>query len=209
MNLSECLEQTTRLLQKKEIPFALAGGLAASLYRKEPRLTGDVDFALATEGTGVSEAKDIVHQLDFRSGLRRQADLDGGPLVSIRKKSTPIVMVVGREKGNAMGVGTNLLLPRIPWVSTAVERAQEHQVDFGFGPIPVLTVEDVIVAKCYALSKAVSRPKDLDDLQSILEAEHSLDLIYIRAQLENIDVTFPKSRYRHFPESVWKLLGKS
>jgi len=208
MNLSECLEQTTKLLQEKGIPFALAGGLAASLYRKEPRLTGDVDFALATEGAGVSDAKDIVHKLGFHAGLLRQADLDGGPLFAIKKKNTPIVMVIGREKGNAMGVGTDLLLPRIPWVSFAVQRAQEHQVDFGFGPLPVLTVEDVILAKCFALSKNASRLKDLDDLQSVLEAGHPLDLVYIRAQLENLGIHFSKSRNRHFPDIIWKMLGR-
>lgn len=118
-------------------------------------------------------------------------------------------MLIGRETTTSPSIGADLILPRIPWVPSALKRAQDNQLDFGFGSIPVLTVEDVIVAKCYALHHAVSRPKDLDDLQSILEAEHALDLVYIRTQLVNLNIRFSKSRHRHFPESVWQMLGVS
>jgi len=69
---------------------------------------------------------------------------------------------------------------------SAWKRAEHHEVDFGCGRIPVLTVEDVILAKRYAINRSVSRPKDLDDLQSIAEAEHEIDGKYIRFRMEEM-----------------------
>ena len=48
MSLLRRLQEAVRQLEKDQIPFALAGGLVASLYRKEPRATADIDFAILT-----------------------------------------------------------------------------------------------------------------------------------------------------------------
>jgi hypothetical protein len=58
-------------------------------------------------------------------------------------------MVVGRRKGESAGEGVDILLPEIPWGEQAIVRTRNHEVDFGFGKVPVLTVEDVVLAKLY------------------------------------------------------------
>ena len=95
-------------------------------------------------------------------------------------------MVVGRRKDDVDAVGANLLLRSLPWVPTALNRAKDHQVNFGFGPLPVLTVEDVILSKLSALAHAVNRPKDLDDLLSIYETGVKPDLVYLQAELDRL-----------------------
>lgn len=57
MLLSECLEKSVSILQQEGIPFALAGGLAASVYRNEVRVTADVDFVIDSDGDPVSKGK--------------------------------------------------------------------------------------------------------------------------------------------------------
>jgi hypothetical protein len=47
-----------------------------------------------------------------------------------------------------------------------VRRAQANEVDFGFGRVPALTIEDVVLSKLYALMAARLRAKDLDARQS-------------------------------------------
>lgn len=202
MTLSECLEKTVALLKKAEITFAVGGGLAASLYRYEPRLTGDVDVVIATGGHDVSVAKKMLQSLGFEPKLIRKADFDGGPLFAIKKKNTPVVMVGGRENKNLMGVGVDFLLPVLPWVTDALARGQENQVDFGFGLIPVLTVEDVLLTKLYALQSAHNRPKDLDDIQSIMQAAPELDEWYIRIQIEKLGICLTKPKRLLLPEKV-------
>lgn len=202
MTLTECLEKTVLLLRKAEIPFAVGGGLAASLYRSEPRLTGDVDFVIATGGHDVSVAQKLIQSLGFESRLIRKADFDGGPLFAIKKKNTPVVMVGGRESENPMGVGTDFLLSVLPWVTDALARGQENQVDFGFGGIPVLTVEDVLLAKLYALQSTGSRPKDLDDIHSIMQADPQLDAWYLRVQIEKLGIVLTKPKRLLLPERI-------
>jgi len=206
MTITERLQQAVDELDKLKITYALAGGFAASLYRAEPRLTADVDFVIATKGNVAVKAEEILTSLGLTPSRIRQADFDGGPLFAIKKKSTPVVMLAGREKGNRFSVGVDLLTEEIPWVRSALERAKHHKIDVGFGPIPVLPVEDVILSKLYALSKSVNRPKDLDDLLSIAEAEVDLDRKYIRAHVTEIGIKLKKQTKELLPDDFQGLI---
>jgi len=207
MTITERLHQAVSELERNHIRFALAGGFAASLYRAEPRLTADVDFVIATEGNVAAKAEEILTTLGLTPSRIRQADFEGGPLFAIKKKSTPVVMLAGREKGNRFSVGVDLLTEENPWVPSALDRAQFHRVDFGFGPFPVLPVEDVIMSKLYAFSKAINRPKDLDDLLSIAAAGHDLDRKYIRIQVTDLGIRLTKQSKRMLPEDFSSLVS--
>lgn len=202
MTLSECLERLAVSLWGAEIPFAVAGGLAAGLYRAEPRLTGDVDFIVAVGSDDLETPEGLLRELGFTPGRVRRADFDGGPLFAIKNKSTPLVMLVGRDSETPDGVGADLLLTAVPWVETALARAREHQVDFGFGKVPVLTLEDVILSKLYALGKAVNRPKDLDDIQSIYETDPQPDLIYLQARIDELGIRLSSQKKSFLPPEL-------
>ncbi|MGH8993656.1 MAG: hypothetical protein ACRDZ7_19260 [Acidimicrobiia bacterium] len=68
----------------------------------------------------------------------------------------------------------DILLPVIAYQEVALERAQDH----------VITVEDVIVHKLIAW-----RPRDRNDIASILEAGHNLDVEYIERWAAEWDVS--------------------
>ncbi len=206
MTLSDCLERMVKTLRAEEIPFALAGGMAASLYRAQARFTGDVDFIVALGTRDLKKAEAILQGLGLIPGRIRQADFEGGPLFAIQRKNTAVVMVTGRDPASDVGVGADLLLNALPWVESALIRALRHAVDFGFGPVPVLTLEDVILSKLYGLGKSVNRPKDVDDLLSIYETDPKPDLVYLKERIEDLQIRLPPHKKRDIPKELRSLL---
>lgn len=205
MSLDELFKSAVHELRARNVPFAVAGGLAADLYRREPRLTMDVDFVILTESHGAQAAVAVIEALGLQAGIVRKADLDGGPQFAIRRRSTEACMVVGRLAGASTGEGVDILLPAIPWVTDAVQRAQANAVDFGFGSVPALTLEDVIIAKLYALGASALRAKDLDDLQSVFAAGHQIDTPYLAGQMQRFQITVPAAAEPFLPDTVMQL----
>ena len=205
MSLDTLFRNAVKALRERNIMFAVAGGLAADLYRLEPRLTMDVDLAIVTKSRELKTAKDVLESLGLSPGVAREADLAGGPLFAIRRKSTKPCMVVGRREGAPGGEGVDLLLSAIPWVADATRRAQDNPIDFGFGPVPVLTVEDVIVSKLFALSSARLRAKDLDDLQSIYDADDDIDVAYLASQMRRWKIVVPRQAEPFLDDTILKI----
>ena len=205
MSLKSLFKAAVAELRKQHVSFAVAGGFAADLYRLEPRLTMDVDLVILIDDKAMETAKAVVEAIGLRAGILRRADLAGGPLFAIKRKSTKPCMVVGRKAHDSTGEGVDILLPEIPWVERAVLRAKNNLVDFGFGSIPALTVEDVIIAKLYALQSADLRAKDLDDLQSIFAAKPALNIPYIAGQIDLLCIKIQEKAKPFLPAVLLEL----
>jgi hypothetical protein len=203
MTLEKLFKQAADALRERGVPFAVAGGFAMDLYRGEPRLTIDVDLAILAGKEGVQVATSVVESLGLRAEITREADLAGGPMFAKRRKSTKPCMIVGRPPGDPGGEGVDILLPEIPWVESALHRARANDVDFGFGPVPTLTLEDAVLSKLYALNRL--RAKDLDDLQSIFEVDHEIDAAYLAGQMRRFGVTIPRQAEPFLPDWILKL----
>ena len=67
----------------------------------------------------------------------------------------------------------------------------------GFAKVPVITPEDLIIAKCYALRNSPDRFQDLDDLKSIFQSRIELDRIYLRRQLSEMNLSIPDAVKKH------------
>ena len=106
--------------------------------------------------------------------------------------STPV-------KGSLTGI-IDILLPCQPWVNDAVERAKFNMIDLGFDKVPVITPEDLIVAKCYALAGSPDRFQDLDDLKEIFAAVGDLDFAYLTGKLEEYELHIPLVLRSHIPD---------
>lgn len=87
----------------------------------------------------------------------------------------------------------HFVLPKVPWFEEALARAQFNMIDFGFGPIPCLTKEDVVVSKLYSLRNDPMRFNDLDDLKSIFKAQLQMDIAYICGQMQKLELSVPNS----------------
>jgi hypothetical protein len=86
----------------------------------------------------------------------------------------------------------DILLPDLPWVSKAVKRAQHNRLDLGFAAVPVITPEDLIIAKCYSLRNSPDRFQDLDDIKEIFINIQDLDRDYLESSLQELDLVIPE-----------------
>lgn len=193
-------EEAIATVKARSLNFAVCGGLAVSLYRDQMRVTNDIDLLISGTSNLTQIASEIITDLGLAPNLLRKADLDGGPLFAIKRKTTEVCVIVGRIPGELDAVGLDFLLPTIPWVSDAILRAQKNGVDYGFGEVPTITVEDSIIAKLSSSQRQSGREKDLDDLRSMLRVKRELDLNYLAAQLHRFNVRIPETIVNIFPE---------
>jgi hypothetical protein len=133
MNLIEFFNAVVQELKKKELRFAIAGGVIASVYRNTPRATRDLDVVIMSQGDFQKEAESLVSQFGLEPHLLRKADLEGGPMFAIKNQSTPALIVSGVPKEKDRQIGLDFILQSMPWVSQAIDRAQVNMIDFGFG----------------------------------------------------------------------------
>jgi hypothetical protein len=193
MNLKDFLVQVIATLEDAKVRYALAGGLAASIYREKERITKDLDFLILADIQTQDRAETIIESFGLTPFVIRKADMEGGPLFAIKKKDTPPYFVAGRAQGDASKIELDFILPAIPWFANALNRAELNRIDFGFAKIPCLTIEDIILSKFYAANNDSRRFTDLDDLKSIFEAKHELDLAYLSGQMQKLEFPVPKS----------------
>jgi hypothetical protein len=194
MKLSEIFKAASEELNNLDCMFAVGGGLAADLYRKETRTTKDADFLFLADGMEIDKGRELLEKLNLGVGEVKLHQLTRSP--SMNKKSKEVYMLVGRAGEEGMP-GVDLLLPPFPWFANAIRRAQSNLMDFGFGPVPTLTAEDIILAKLFA-----NRYKDLDDVQSIFEAKKPLEIGYLAAEMDRLGFSFPLDLARIAPREL-------
>lgn len=203
--LSDQLHRVVCLLKGEKTRFALAGGLAVSLYRKTPRMTKDLDLLILADGKIEDKAISILRKLGLEPHSIRLAQLVGGPMHFIKNKTSPVAMVSGLPSKGSGEIQVDFLLPTMPWFELALTRAEKVPVDFGFGKIPCLTVEDVILSKLFALENQKTRFNDLDDLQSVFQSEIKLELDYLSDKLEFWKLKIPVALHPVVPKVLRKL----
>jgi hypothetical protein len=120
------------------------------------------------------------------------------------KTRQPICMVTSRPAPNETKGIIDILLPELPWLPHAVERAQYNKIDLGFRVVPVITPEDLVIAKCYALRNAPDRFQDLDDLKEIFGHVKDLDLSYLKHTLQRLKLKIPTPLIQFVPAGLKK-----
>lgn len=181
------LKQAVSAFEKLGCKYCLIGGHAASLYRSQERTTKDVDFALIAEPQ--SDSRSLAEKVIEYMGLKPiLGSIPEGPK---KRGRNSICMVTSCPAPNEAKGMIDILLPELPWVTQAVKRSQHNKIDLGFKLVPVITPEDLIVAKCYALNNSPDRFQDLDDLKEIFGNVHDMDLDYLRLNLANLKLAIP------------------
>ena len=193
MKLTELFRASLKELRASGAAFAIGGGFAADLYRKQPRGTNDIDYLFLADVGDLASGKELLKKLGLSAGEVKFHQLSRAPRMN--KKSQEVYILVGRISDDDPGV--DLLLQPFPWFQKALERAQSHLIDFGFGPTPTLTAEDLILAKLFA-----NRPKDVDDLISIFESGRPLDLAYLAGGMERLGFTLPSETISLAPKAL-------
>ena len=153
------------------IDWALFGAVAANRYRREVRLTGDIDLLLADHGGDLAVLERSLAQAGWKT---RRATPDGSML---------------RLRHPRFGAA-DLVLAETEYQRVALGRARA-EADTAGHPVRYLAPEDVILHKLIA-----GRPRDLDDIENILDAAPELDEDYLSGWAEAWDVVEPWQRLR-------------
>lgn len=123
-------------------------------------------------------------------------------MFAIKKKNTTPYIIAGRAKKDERKIGLGFILPDMPWFEEAIKRAAFNKIDFGFGPVPCITKEDVIISKLYSLKNDQKRFNDLDDLKSILTSGHEIDIPYICGQMQKLELLVPEVLKEIVPKPI-------
>lgn len=192
------LKKTVAALSELPCCFCLVGGHAASLYRSQERFTKDVDFAVVAERQERSRAvaEDAIRALGMKPMV---AFISHG---SERAARSAVCMITSEPASGELTGLVDILLPVISWVPEAVERAQHNRIDLGFAMVPVITPEDLILAKCQSVANAPDRFQDLDDLKHLFKDVSDLDIDYIRRRLRELSLVIPKAVESSAPQSL-------
>lgn len=163
--LTEALRAVDAWLAGANVDFAIVGGVAASLHGK-PRLTKDVDVVVLADDAA------------WRPLVDRAAGHGICPRIDDAlefAKNTRVLLLAHRPSK----IEVDLSFGMLPFESELVRRARIVQV----GPVsfPLATAEDVVVMKALAL-----RPRDVADIEGIVESNVDLDVARIRANLSQL-----------------------
>jgi hypothetical protein len=153
-------------LERAEIPYMIIGGQAVLLYG-EPRLTRDIDITL-----GVN-----IDRLESLLAVARDLSLKILPEDAAAFVRQTTVLPTLDE---ATGIRVDFIFSFTPYESEAIRRANkvnilDHDVCFA-------AVEDLIIHKIFA-----GRPRDIEDVQSVILKSHVLDIPYIEKWLRVFD----------------------
>jgi hypothetical protein len=98
-------------------------------------------------------------------------------------------LLIGTFKQRRIVSSVDILIPSLPWVPNAVERAQHNVISYGLFAAPTLTPEDILIAKIFALMIEPNRFQDLDDIKAIsTNSKLSLDESYLEARCKELGI---------------------
>jgi hypothetical protein len=160
------------------------GGQAVLLYG-EPRLTKDIDITLGVGLERLSEIRAIVDRLRLEYLTDNVDDF---------VKETMVLPVIDRKSG----IRVDLIFSFSPYERQAIERARE--ISFGRTKVRFADLEDVVIHKVIA-----GRPRDIEDVLSILAKNPSFDPHYIEKWLGEFDAALETGYGQSFRELQKKL----
>ena len=157
--LHETLTEVVDLLTENHVPFAVIGGIAASL-RGEARFTADVDVVIQADVQRSLRLLDVLESTPFRPLFAGVAEIvETAFLLPMRHRRT--------------GIKVDLSLGLTQFEQQAIARATP--LPMAGRSIPIATAEDLILMKLLA-----ARPRDIDDVRGIvLRAGETLDWSYL------------------------------
>ena len=163
---NQLLERIALNLEERQIPYMVIGGQAVLLYG-EPRFTRDVDITLGVGPDRLSDLLSLAQSMGWRVLVEKPEEF---------VQRTLVLPLVDAESGFRI----DLIFSYSPYERQAMERV--HRVRMGKAMVRFAAAEDVVVLKVVA-----GRPRDLEDVRTILLKNCELDLAYIRDWLAEFD----------------------
>ncbi len=162
----ELLSRIDTALTERDLPYMIIGGQAVLLYG-EPRLTRDIDVTLGIGPDRVKTVIEVAIALDFTV-------LPEEPEVFV--KQSMVLPVLDKVSG----IRVDFIFSVTPYEKEAISRARF--VSLGGRDVAFASAEDLIIHKIFA-----GRPKDLEDVRSVMLKNRSIDIKYVEDWLERFD----------------------
>ena len=164
----EILSRIASSFEKHRIPYMIIGGQAVLLYG-EPRLTRDIDVTLGVNTDHLDQLLAIVQELFLK------------PVPENVRSFVEQTMVMP-ALDEATGIRVDFIFSFTPYETQAIERARK--VTIRKQEVCFAAPEDLIIHKIFA-----GRPRDLEDIRSVLLKNPGIDLNYIREWLKEFDLS--------------------
>lgn len=158
-------------LSKHKLPYMIIGGQAVLLYG-EPRLTRDIDITLGINIDQTDKVLEIIKELSLK------------PIPKDIKSfinQTMVLPVLDEDSG----IRVDFIFSFTPYESKAIQRARKIKINKK--DVCFASPEDVIIHKIFA-----GRPRDLEDVKSILLKNPKMDFNYIKNWLECFEISSDK-----------------
>jgi len=171
----EILAALSKVLQKHSIPYMIIGGQAVLLYG-EPRVTRDIDITLGVDADHLDEVLEVARELSLRP-----LPGDVGEFVH----QTMVLPCMHEDTG----IRVDFIFSFTPYETQAIQRSNRVQIldtDVCFA-----SPEDVIIHKIFA-----GRPRDMEDVRSILLRNDDVDIPYIQSWLDEFDMSTEEHEFR-------------
>jgi predicted nucleotidyltransferase len=155
-----------RALDKHRIPYMIIGGQAVLLYGT-PRLTRDIDVTVGADTDRLDDVVQAAEDAGLKIIPKRYRDFVA------RTMTLPV-------QDRRTGIRADFIFSFTPYEAQAIKHAKS--VRLGTAKIRFATAEDIIIHKVFS-----GRPRDLEDVRSILIKNRNIDTGYIIKWLKDFD----------------------
>jgi len=155
-------------LEKNGLPYMLIGGQAVLLYG-EPRLTKDIDITLGVDSSKFDIVSKVVETCNLKALVDNPKDFVNDVMVF------PVIE-------ESSGIRVDFIFSFSPYEREAIDRAKK--INFEEVLVNFASLEDVIIHKTIA-----GRPRDIDDIKSIILKNPNFDRKYIKQWLKQFDLS--------------------
>jgi len=177
------LRKLARELKQASIPYMVIGGQAVLLYG-EPRLTRDIDVTLGIGVDELARIKKVLPAMGLKILVKKDQEF---------VKRTMVLPTQDRESD----IRVDFIFSFSPYERQAIGRARD--VKIGRTIVTFASLEDVVIHKVIS-----GRPRDLEDIRSILVKNPKYDSDYISGWLKQFD----QSLSQNFLETFRKMQGE-
>ncbi|MBM4135236.1 MAG: hypothetical protein FJ241_00185 [Nitrospira sp.] len=179
----ELLAKIGTVLNKYKLPYMIIGGQAVLLYG-EPRLTRDIDITLGVDIDFLDTLLDAVQELSLK------------PLPEDIQSFVRQTMVLP-ALNETTGIRVDFIFSFTPFETEAIKRARK--ITLMDQAVSFASPEDVIIHKIFA-----GRPRDIEDVKSILLKNPEIDIQYIRKWLKEFDESSDEKIFLKLFEEILK-----
>ncbi len=182
----ELLVRIGKLLQRHNIPYMIIGGQAVLLYG-EPRLTRDIDITLGVNTDRLEDILKLIREIPLKPLPDDTYDF---------VKNTMVLPCLHEDTG----IRVDFIFSFSVYETNAISRAR--RIPISGREVFFASPEDVIIHKIFA-----GRPRDLEDVRTILLKNPGLDIKYIKEWLREFDNSIEGSdflkRFNEILNNAW------